>query len=397
MRGEAEGSVRQFAYHLKYWWTHLNRQRVAWDSVSDFTVIGWREELLRRGCDERTVNAYISTVFRFYLWAEKRGHTHGLIGEPDLECNIHPPLSVDVKFGPRESKFYVSPLLKRTTPQPILPTPTNDEITKVHETLAELSRGDVGLFIRDTLALSWMEQTGTRRSEVLTVTVRNIPKWDEIYVLQETGEKKEITIVGKGNKRRSIWAGADLLSQTREYIEEERRAIVNRCRARLGTSFKEPREIFLSSKTGLPLTPDSLSQKLAKAFRKAGVSGSGHRVRARFLTNLVSNTFECEFERQGSIPDLTSILLPVAQIAGHSRVESLQPYVAIAKKRSLKQTRAERAATVEEREIAAKRRLSTTLAALSRVKDLRDLVRAVESGNKARIKSELLRILKAFD
>lgn len=396
MKGEAEGSVRQFAYHLKCWWKYLNTLGIAWDMPDDFVMMNWREKIIRDGCNDLTANAYISTVFRFYLWTERSGRTHGLIGEPDFKHNTLPPLSVDEKFGPKGTKIYSSPFLKKTSAQPILPTPTNDEITKVHEALAEMYGDNDGLLIRDTIILSWMEQTGMRRAEIRNLTVRQVPGWDEIYTLQTTGDKKEITVVGKGNKRRSIWAGADLLIQTREYIEEERMNVVNRCHARLGTIYKKPKEIFLSSKTGLPLNPDSISQIFAQAFRKAGVNGSGHRVRARFLTNLAGNTFECELEKQGSVPDLTSILLPVAQIAGHNSVESLKPYLAIARKRLLLNTNAERAAAAESREVAAKRRLSSILVRLKTLIELRALVAAIESGNMKQVIAEVQKLQNIY-
>jgi integrase len=396
MQGEAKGSVRQFAYHLKYWWSHLNQVNKAWDDVNDFVLLNWREELLRGGCIDKVVNSYVSTVFRFYLWAERNGYTHGLIGEADWEQQVHPPLTVEIKVGPKRTKSYSSPILKRTIAQPLLPIPTNDEITKVHEALAELHGVRDDLLVRDTLILTWMEQTGVRRNEVVTLNLSQIPEWDEIERLQEVGDNKEISIVGKGGKKRSIWAGTDLLFQTQEYIVEERQSIVDHFRERLGSTYKKPKAVFLSSKSGRQLHPDSISQTFAKAFRKAGVGGSGHRVRARFLTNLTENAFESEFERRGSIPDLVSTLLPVAQIAGHSRVETLIPYVGIAKKRMLKQTAAERTAVMEQRAIAVERRLAVNLMKLHKANSISDLTKSIESGNKKRIKNELEKLLGLY-
>lgn len=396
IRRKATSSVRQFAYHLKCWWSYINRIGIAWNEVDDFVMVRWRDECLKK-YNAATVNGYVSTVFRMYLWSERNGYTHGLIGEADWEKGSRPPLSVELSTGRNGMKIYSSPLLIPTTAAPILPTPTNDEITKVHEALEELYRGNISLMIRDALILSWMEQTGIRRAEVLALKRSQIPEWDEILVMEETSEKKEITVIGKGNKKRSIWVGTDLLSQTRDYIEEERQALTNHLRQRLGSNYKNPKEIFLSSKSGGPLHPDTISQKFAQAFRKAGVKGSGHRVRARFLTNLVEDAFEREFEKLGSVPDLTSVLLPVAQIAGHSNVETLQPYLAIAKKRLLRRTVAERAAAAEERALGAERRCAFVITRMKMFDILGDLVKAVESGSKKRIISASQHLLSTFN
>jgi site-specific recombinase XerD len=394
-RRKAISSVRQYAYHLKHWWSYINQVGAAWDEVNDFTMMQWREQCLLKN-DAATVNSYVSSVFKMYLWAEKNGYTNGLIGEVDFGKNIRPPLTVEVKFSRTGSKIYLSPLFIRTPTKPILPTPTNNEITKVHEALVEMYGDNIGLMIRDALILTYEEQTGTRRAEILSLKRSQIPKWDEIITLEETNDKKEIIITGKGNKKRAIWVGADLLSQTRDYIEEERQTVVKRMRERIGSNFKNPEEIFLSSKTGRSLHPDTISQKFARAFRKAGVQGSGQRVRARFLSNLVEHTFESEFEKLGSVPDLTSILLPVAQIAGHSSVTTLQPYLAVAKKRLLRRTTAERAAMAEERAIAVERRLIAAQTKLKAVNGLDALIKAIKSSNKKRIVDELHHLLKVF-
>jgi integrase len=396
IRREAADSVRQYAYHLKYWWSYLSRAGVAWDAVDDFIMMNWRDEFLQRGCDEEVVNRYLSTVFRMYLWAERNSYTHNLIGESDVERSIIPPLTVHIRIGHNKVRSCSSPLLIRTTAKPILPTPTNDDITKVHEALEELYGGNIDLMIRDGLVLSWMEQTGSRRAETLSLKRSQIPGWDEILVLEKTGEKKEITVIGKGSKRRLLWVGADLLSQTRDYIEEEREAVAARLRGRFGSSYKNPDEIFLSSKTGLPLHPDSISQKFAKAFRKAGVAGSGHRVRARFLTNLAVNTFEREFEKLGSIPDLTSTLLPVAQIAGHSDVNTLKAYLAFGVKRLLRQTAAERASAAEDKAIGAERRFDAALIKLKGIPAMSELAKAVKVGSRQKIIHELQKLQNIY-
>lgn len=357
-------------------------------------MMAWRDKDLS-GLEPATVNGYLSTVFRMYLWAEKNGYVRGLIGEPDLANNIHPGLSVEVSFDRRGTRKQVSPLLTKTFAKPVLPTPTNEEITKVHEALAEEYDGNLELMVRDALILTWAELSGTRRMEVLSLKRKQIPPWSHILELEETGEKEEITITGKGGKRRSLWVGADLLTQTREYIEVERHVLFSRWRKSRGSNYKNPEEIFVSSKTGRRLCEDSVSQKFAIAFRKAGVRGSIHRVRARFLTNLIEYAIERELEALGAIPDATSVLLPIAQLAGHTHVETLASYFAIGKKRLLRQTVAERTAVAQERAIGAERRSSTNQLRLKHSTEALKLFRALLSGNKRKLQHAIQELCEA--
>ena len=379
-RSEAISSVRQFAYHLKYWWQFLNRSGLTWDQVDDATLMTWRDKHLK-ALEPATVNAYLSTVFRMYLWAEKNCYVKGLIGEPDLTNDIHPQLSVDVKLDRRGTSRYVCPLLRKTIPRPVLPTPTHEDITTIHEALADQFGHKLELMIRNTLILSWAEADGVRRMEALSLKVEQIPGWDQIQRLEDNDEKYEIVITGKRRKRRSLWVGADLLAQTREYIENERQRIIDRWRKRLGSLYKNPDGIFLSLKTGTTLCADTISQICAIAFRNASVKGSMHRVRARFATDLSENAVEKELERFGTIPDAVSVLLPVAQRLGHTQVETLFSYLAIAKKRLLCQTVAERTANLNERAISAERRTTSSLARLRYSKVILRLDEAISSGH----------------
>src|SRR5215213_4840650 len=226
VRKKSLTSVRQFAYHLKSWWSYLSYKNINWDEADDFDLMSWRNLLIEKQLQNATINNYISTVFRMYLWAERKGYTLGVIGEADSAKNIRPQITVDVSMDQRGRKQYTSPLLIKTTTKPILPTPTNEEISRIHQALLKLYKNNIELIIRDSLILMLMEQTGTRRAEALSIKTNQIPEWDELIELSEKDEKKQLTIKGKGNKIRSIFVGVNLLIQLREYIEIQRYNLV---------------------------------------------------------------------------------------------------------------------------------------------------------------------------
>lgn len=394
IRRRSSSSVRQFAYQLHQWWKFLQEKNVAWYEVDDYKIAAWRDSFLDRQFDKTTVNSLVLTVFKFYLWAEKNGHTTGLIGETDISRNFRPRLSVIANTNKNKRVSYTTPLLIRNAAKPILPTPTNDDITKVHQALAEMYVQNTDLFIRDSLILMWMEGTGLRRAEVISLKCTDIPSWDEIQKLEENQDNAKICVVGKGSKKRIVFAGTDLLTQTLEYIETERKAIVKKFILHKNAAYKKPKSIFLSNKTGVSLNVDSVSQLFAKAFRKAGVRGSGHRVRARFLTNLVTGLLEAQFEKFKSLPDAASVLLPAAQIAGHNHIETLRPYLDLAKKALLQDTHAMRLSTARDKATVVNRQYEITKEKLKIEKEFESLLNLVELGKEAAAIKELRKLIR---
>lgn len=393
----ATSSVRQFAYHLQQWWSFIEKRKITWDSADDYTLMAWRDSFLNNGHDKRTINSRVLTIFRFYLWVEKKGYTNGLIGETDISRGFRPKLSVTAHTNDKGRTRYTTPLLIRTVAKPILPTPTNDAITKVHEALAQMYGDNTDLMIRDSLILLWMEGTGLRRAEVLSLKTSDIPDRDALDSETLEDDHAKINVTGKGGKKRIVFAGRDLLTETQEYIENERQAMVRRFRSKQGEIYPEPHNIFLSAKTGLSLTPDAVSQQLAKAFRKAGIKGSGHRIRARFLTNLVGSLLEAQFEKFKSLPDAASILLPAAQIAGHNNIETLRPYLDIARKRVLLDTDSSRAATAIDKAIVSERRASMAQNEIYNNKQFEKLIKEIKSGRSSVALREFKKLQKIFE
>ena len=336
-RRRATSSVHQYATHLRLWWDFIEERRIKWKDVDDTLLAEWRDLLLEginntsKPLNPKTVNTYISTVFDFYLWAESKGYVKGLIGEVDINKDFYPAITVLKSTNSKGESKKSTPLLMRTVVSPILHVPTTDEITKVNENLENIY-ANANLVFRVSLILLWMERVGLRRAEVLSLKIKHIPSWEDIDRLQQEDEVYEIEIIGKGNKKRIVSVSYDVLSETRSYIETERQEILNRFKKKNSKKYKDPEHIFLSLKTGLVMHPDTVSQVLAKAFKIAEVKGSGHRVRARYLTNLMITLLEAEYEKRKSIPDNMTILMIVAQLAGHNHIETLRPYLAIAKK-----------------------------------------------------------------
>jgi hypothetical protein len=85
--------------------------------------------------------------------------------------------------------------------------------------------------------------------------------------------------------------------------------------------------VFISATTGAGLKARSVSALVGTACREAGVAWSGHRLRAKYLTQMVEQAL-IELRRHGGrdVSD-QAVLIYAAQLAGHGHPGSLQPYL----------------------------------------------------------------------
>lgn len=68
-------------------------------------------------------------------------------------------------------------------------------------------------------------------------------------------------------------------------------------------------------------------------MKKAGIDGTGHRVRAKGLTGIVA-AFD-GFDAQGQPESAQDVLIRAAEKAGHSNPQSLRPYLALSRSEGL--------------------------------------------------------------
>jgi hypothetical protein len=88
-------------------------------------------------------------------------------------------------------------------------------------------------------------------------------------------------------------------------------------------AFVPPPELFLSEKTGGPLSAGSIGDVVKDAFNACGIDGSGHRLRAYFATKLASRLWAEYFAGNGFRWDQrveNMVLDKVAEALGHRHV-----------------------------------------------------------------------------
>ena len=317
-------TARTHAMHLQKLLKHIATIGVSWTDVTDGVLVAWRNDLLDNShLAPGTVSAYLSTVFAFYRWAEETGRVRHVV---NLYAGAY-----DLRLPRDEFSYQIS--VKRTPRGelcwPYLPpdpggaerhTPTHDEIELIHIKVFETKTGE-----RDSLLLSFYEDCYLRRSEGLSLTVRDIPSWEDIESKLMAEEVFTLSVRGKGSKARDVIVLPELMALAREHIEGERARVVARAKRR-EERYVEPGALFLSHTTGRVLAEDYVSARISRAILAAGVeNASGHRLRASGLVALVA-AYDGVDESGKRLP-AEQVLWKAAERAGHKHWRTLEPYL----------------------------------------------------------------------
>lgn len=151
---------------------------------------------------------------------------------------------------------------------------------------------------RDVALILLLVDTGLRVSELCGLTVGDVDRGSG-----------ELSVVGKGNKRRRVYMGLAARRTLWRYLETDRRQAVG----------AEP--LFIASggtKAGAGLTTSGVHQIIKKAGRAAGIVG------ARCSPHTLRHTFAVNFLRGGGN------LFELQQLMGHTDLSILRRYVALA-------------------------------------------------------------------
>ena len=317
-------TARTHAMHLQKFLKHIAASGVSWTDVTDGVLVAWRNDLLDKShLAPGTVSAYLSAVFGFYRWAEESGRVRFVVNLYAGAYGVRPSrdersYQISAKRS-RRGQLYWSYL----PPDPggaVRHTPTHDEIELIHIKVFETQTGE-----RDSLLLSLYEECYLRRSEALSLTVRDIPFCEDIESKLMAEEVFVLSVRGKGGRVRPVIVLPELMALAREHIEGERARVVARAKRR-DKRYVDPGALFLSQTTGRPLNKDYVSARLSMLIHAAGVEdASGHRLRASGLTALVA-AYD-GIDESGKLLPAEQVLWKAAERAGHKHWRTLEPYL----------------------------------------------------------------------
>lgn len=401
--GIAVSSAREYAKIMRPFLRFCRERRRSWQSVDDSFLIVWREHIHRSlKVDDSRVITSLKTVFSFFRWAEetKRIRFHvGIYAADEI-----PPALRDVKFPisakrsftkGRHGRVYGNwtttlSLSSQKVTSRIRHTPTEEQIRDLHESTVERLQGE-----RDSLMLSWAEETGARRSEFLRVGKFHMPTSDMVADLIERDEPYIIHVKRKGGKTKPLNVPIDLIIRTQDFIEFTRLEIVDECRRKF-VGYIEPDEVFISSTTGLKLHPDSVTSIGRREFLRVGIKNANiHRLRARFAARVIETLVDALFDSQIVGPEsswIETILVKAAEIMGHADPRSLRPYLTYVLNRRLKTADASKAERLSTKLRQLRLHEGTLVRRLNQQKDLHNIAVHLQAGRNGEAAAELRRL-----
>ena len=399
----APSSAGQYAEVLRGFLRFCRRKRRDWKSVDDNFLLLWRKYMLDAKKVERTrVNYCLEVVFAFYQWAEETKRLRFQVGIydradlPDRADDFSFPISAKRVFSKsvrgRVFGIWTTPLKLRGVKQSVgrRNTPTEQQARQLHEIALESNQGE-----RNSLMLSWAEETGARRFEMLQICTTQMPSLDELEALIEKDGVWPIEVRRKGGQVKSLVALPDLLVRTIDYIHSARAKIISQCH-KTEIGYSEPPHVFLSSTIGQPLHPDSVTSLGGRLFRKAGIRKANiHRLRAKFAVQTVE-AFIDALSVDGTPLSNETILIQAGERMGINP-DSLRPYLNFALSRRLRSSDAVKALDLQSRI----RQLELTeativhrLAAQSALQEAARLISAGQSTAAAQLLTEAITRLK---
>ncbi|MDE6576114.1 MAG: tyrosine recombinase XerC [Opitutales bacterium] len=252
-------SIEQFIDYLKRY-----TDKKFWSEIDEPTVRQYLIELLRDH-EHTTVNNRLSGLKTFFKFLK---NTHQIEQNP-----------FEVIKGPRNEKM----LPKVLTPQNIV------QLLEAPKQMFLNGEINPFLYLRDTLILELLYNSGMRLSELLGLRYRDI---DEA--------QKTAHVIGKGNKERICPIGDYSVEAIRNFKRNLKKSI-------------QREDIIICNEQGHPLTPRQVQYRLKVYLLKAGLPMdiTPHKLRHTYATHLLNNGADLRL---------------IQELLGHAHLSTTQIY-----------------------------------------------------------------------
>lgn len=351
----SKGTIAGEAYVLKAWWTFLENAGLDWRAATDDDVQAWARRQEGRLSTRRNQDR-LDVLARFYQYARTtmRLYAVGLSLDParrGVDTLVEPEELVSVTARGRAFRRFKTRFRYSTIPGRVRgsrPTPSTEQVSKVLDALADSDCPYMAA--RDYLMGRWMADAGLRRQGVAGLTLdslegalasegqrlagklaslRNDARERSallkfLHGLEQSGRANVLVSVHEKGKNRFSPVPIPLFLATLEYVWDQRASMVAVLRKR---GKRSSDGLWLSKASGRALSFGAVSDYVKGGFRRAGVSGSGHRLRARFAQDRVKRQYLLTRARLGTVWQPEEVLLPVADELGHADLSSLRHYL----------------------------------------------------------------------
>lgn len=376
---EQISSMEPRAYQLREWFSFLRTQGIQWFNADDFTMHRWRHLLSESGLQDAQIEKKLRSVYHFYLHIpdamqrmENGSPTPDFVGRNKRGNNRWFSIStkqVLTRTGERLTVWSGSKAVRESTPDFTVPdndqcdrvlaelrsplkkpegtkTPAVDSVVK-HERDWGMGRLMVGAGLRadEVPGFKLADLTKALLSEGILsgLGMNRLDSLETVADLSEDVDAQEIVLRGLKTfeqKRKRLYIGVKVKGKGKkirnaafliDLITDILTVIVWGSRARLVREWQAqdpnyvPQDtLFLSYKTSDALTGGAVSDIMLRAFKAAGVPGSGHDLRKNYATNLAARILTRNLNQFGYFTHavLNNVLHEVATALGHKSVNT---------------------------------------------------------------------------
>lgn len=325
----SRSAVEQRAYALKLWFSFLGSTLSEFD-VSDDLIKKFRDTLFKRSVNDgrstsmtrkRTINENLKIIYSFYVWLNDHpiyGKDRNLIGSRG--CLITSSLADP---NGRKGAQYQYPKLfrdgRKKDKHKILFAPSETDRENLHDYFDAVHGPYVAE--RNTLIVDIANNPGLRLDSINSLTVNQFNAEIVKRVLERDGKYLVTPARQKNGYSKEYEFSLELVFRIIDFIEGARADVVMRTGSSSG-------EIFLSEKSGLPLTNKTISTNFAKAARALELPyNSGvHSYRRKFADDTLSQLYlsQAEIKADTGIDTMAALL----QIKlGHESIQSQKAYI----------------------------------------------------------------------
>ncbi|WP_076592152.1 tyrosine-type recombinase/integrase [Herminiimonas arsenitoxidans] len=259
---------RTYAEQLSLFFRFLIRREKTWrNASSEDWLVYYRLRRIQSGplkISSASWNVFAAALRRFYEWAQQEGHvecvpfeyTTKMLAGPYLNQTSHTP-STNLKERSRNKDIKYM---------------TEHDFLEIY--LPRIMATKEGL--RNALYVRLLFRTGLRAEEAVTIKLSMLPDPDSIFF--NGLNTCPLTVLGKGNKERTVRVPKSWLRDVRRYIEWDRADAIKRRKACLikgNTDIKDEDFLFLTS-LGRPATYSAFYKMMRVAGDVSGFSFKTH-------------------------------------------------------------------------------------------------------------------------
>lgn len=329
------GTIKTYGTYITHLINYIYEQNpvIKFTDLNDNHIYSFIENIKKR----KVSHNYIISVFRqcidFLFFISEIYNKKDLIGVGNkfkIKLLHSKSKSKTTKYQFKENLSYTHLALPKPNATPLVKPISFDQIRKIRNFI--ISHYESDLKFRNLCLLDLLEFTGARRTEVLMLTVQDIKKSNinesknALPLLQLNTLKKR-----KNNSIRLVPIPQNLLNNLLKYIRHYRNPLLKKF------NLEDHGTLFISHRSGLPLSQDTLTTYLNNWSKNANIDPPihAHQFRHRFITEKFKALIQ---QHDINNPDLFSKLLisherlklEVLQWTGHTSIESLNPYIHLA-------------------------------------------------------------------